>query len=503
MPPKDSKSKSSMLSKAADETHLAERMNTAPGYGACGKDPNTMAAIVEHGSTQRLLQDGLIKLVGCIAPLLLVTNTNLTTQAYKMDCGSLYMNRGRNDAEYVACAVTYPFVYCFPYVAILACILLVACRMAHIRAFYVLFKHGVLVDFENPPRIGRKVSLMMCGLLLGSCIHFLMILSYGGAWMWHSGCHEGPERFPCLEAKGWKPEVFINTQYDFKTNTWLELMMNPALLNTKPNQNLIEMLNILVMQYLLPSIVAIAFAESCDNFESDLVPVTKLMEANPSGMAAYLMEMRAMTEPTVRDFILSSSRDQTCDIKDLCENLRKQKCATGEAQDAENTLQHHAVTTGSGNYDLSFLDFAALKGKAWWPVKMLIDTETSDLEGLKFKLAWGIYFLITAFIAAVLVWIGNHSVVKKIWWVVHVHHKKPQLWNVPQIVFKTSIGVYYCLALYMMLSFASLIFPAWAEIRKLKSSSSANQPTPSAGLSSANEPTPSATITAATPSLMP
>jgi len=410
-----------------------------------------------------------------------------------MDCGGLYL-RHQSEAEYVACAVTYPFIYCFPYVAILFCILLVACRMAHIRAFYVLFKHGVLIDFENPPRLGRKVSLMMCGLLLGSVLHFLMIMSYGGPWMWHSGCqHSGLGRFACMAAGQWKDVMFINTDYDYKTNTWWELMMNPYLLTTKENKNLIQMLSIVFMQYLLPSIVAIAFAESCDNFENDVVPVAKLMEANPRGMAAYLSEVRFMPEPTVRDFILSSSfastcREQPCHIKDLCENL-KQTCATVEAQDVENALQHQNTITG--NHELSLLDFAALDGQEWWPVKMLLNTETDDRESLKFKIAWGIYFIITLVIAASLVGESTLSVMRKAHWIIYAQHRKPQLWNLPQEIVKTVIGLYYCLAMYTMLSFSSIICSAWAELRKLDSSSSAD------------DPTPSATITAATPSLMP
>jgi hypothetical protein len=285
-----------------------------------------------------------------------------------------------------ACSATLPAVRIFPRFAISLGILLLAWRMVHERAYYILMSNRVMIDFQIGKRFGHWTIVCLAALFTLSLIHFFLKFFAG---------------HPC-------PGGLDNCELDkyMLNNTLLELFCNPYLLYDARNKHAKEFLDIAILQFVMPSALCLTTLGGLLNLEAELMPLSKMLEVHPRKvyhhLGTYVFVPESMIRQILRKDLGIGADSAECTIEQFCTEVHKvaleEACmmlGSGEEDPtAVEKMMGAPVMRDRQEKDLSVSEgFAELCHLDWWPTKLLLGPNLTGEACITFKRLMGLHFV--------------------------------------------------------------------------------------------------------------
>lgn len=351
-------------------------------YGAC-VNPDELGHLIpeEHLSSLALLINGWSTLLPLLGPVCVIITLNyLNPDELAMEC-----EMNHSIGVKMACAATIPAVRSFPRLAILLGLLLLAWRIAHERAYYILMSNRIMLDFQIGKRFGHWATITLVSLFSISLLHFMLKFFAG---------------HPC-------PGGHDHCQADkyMLSSTLAELISNPNLLNDERNKYAKDFLNDVFLTFVMPSLVCLMTLNGLLNLESELMPLSKMLESHPRKAYRQLGCYAYVPEPVLRKLVARGVEawhdDAACTIEDLCRELyeasKAEGCVVLGMPDNDTTLKEQFVEARKAETsDLTLsAGLAEVLNLYWWPVKLLLDINLTGEASINFQRFMGLHFAAT------------------------------------------------------------------------------------------------------------
>lgn len=278
----------------------------------------------------------------------------------------------------LVCSVTKPAVRIFPRLSILLGLILLAWRMEHERAYYILMSNRIMLDFQVGKRFAHWVTITLVSLFIVSILHFCLKFFAGHL------CPGGLE----------------HCQYDkyMMNNTPLELLQTPALFNDARNKQAKDFFNAALVKFVIPGAICLSTLFGLLNIESELMPMSKMVEAHPRKVYRQLSRYIFVQEPVLRKVLHEGleigTGDAECSIADVCKELYEKCQAEGciilGSPDDASVFKRRTVK------GLTVLEgVAEVLDIEWWPSAMLLNLNLAGENSVNFKKFMGLHFSVT------------------------------------------------------------------------------------------------------------
>jgi len=247
----------------------------------------------------------------------------------------------------LACEWTKTYVRLFPLMAVVVSLMAASRFLLHHRMFYELLRHGSLLNFSNFDGYKDPLFMILVWCLVNACAHFFIEL-----WTHYSLSLLDPN----LTAR----EIAKNALFQ-------------------------QELNKVVLFYVAPSAVFMAFLFASYDTESKLVPLSKYIEEDPDEMRRIVANMPVLEEEeaarVVEKGLPFQSQAEPCEAVEAYKELVKECIAEQDRMKGAATPEE---TLGTWR----------LVGTQW-PARILLDAHLCDERSVNFRYTWYAFSVIS------------------------------------------------------------------------------------------------------------
>jgi hypothetical protein len=279
-------------------------------------------------------------------------------------------------------------------------------------------RHKIMVDLQVGQRFAFWTTATLSFFFAVACLHMTLKFFFG---------------HPCGEDFSAKTDNDpCNHQYTL-VSSFLDLVRNPAVLNDPRNRLAKEYMNRVFLKFVTPGIVALACLFGMLSLESELMPLSKMLEEHPCRAYRDMGEFVFIQEPVLR--ILISRGDgarmskESCTMKQELMELRQAAIAAGcrilntdpetpciDVLSQLKARQPKGEPSGVDGDDTAITEDSIIDDIVpsqlygifellqvdWWPLKLMVRPNLIDPESTLFRISSGVHFIV-AFTSCVVV----------------------------------------------------------------------------------------------------